>query len=407
MRPAERNLRLYPVFQALVFTPVLLPVIVLFWEECGLDLFDVFLLQAIFAVAVVVLEVPTGMVADRLGKRTSLLLGTATAGLGVAWYGVSSTFVMFLGAEVALALGLALLSGADSSLLYDSLKELGRESEYARLEGRARAMQMLSFAASNIAGGLIGEHSYRAAVWASGAGPVLAFGIALLLVEVQPRGARESLAEAWAGYRRLLGESLRFVRKHRLVLWYVAFGAVMTGSSTWLLWLYQPYMQSAGLPVTAFGVAFAGFNLFAAAVSSQASRVQEAAGKRGTLVLLAVLQIVPPLAMAGFVHVAGIALILGHQAARGLVRPLLSQRILAYTYADKRSTVLSLLSMAGRFFFALTAPFVGLAAREGSLEAGLGLQASLLLVAFVLLAVAFARIPQKFFAVKDAVAARQ
>ena len=42
-------------------------VIVLFWQENGLDPFDIYLLQGLFAVAVVVLEVPTGMVADRLG----------------------------------------------------------------------------------------------------------------------------------------------------------------------------------------------------------------------------------------------------------------------------------------------------------------------------------------------------
>jgi iron complex transport system ATP-binding protein len=68
----RRNISRYQAFAALSITPIMLPVIVLFWRENGLDLFDIFLLQAIFAVANVLLEVPTGMVADRLGKRTSL-----------------------------------------------------------------------------------------------------------------------------------------------------------------------------------------------------------------------------------------------------------------------------------------------------------------------------------------------
>ena len=72
---AERNVFLYKLLSLVQFLPFMLPVIVLFWQENGLDMFDVYILQGVFALFIVLLEVPTGMVADRIGKKTSLLWG--------------------------------------------------------------------------------------------------------------------------------------------------------------------------------------------------------------------------------------------------------------------------------------------------------------------------------------------
>jgi hypothetical protein len=66
----EQNLRTYPLFAAVVHTPFFVPIVVLFWEDNGLDMFDIFLLQGLFAVA---MAVPTGVVADRVGKRSTVL----------------------------------------------------------------------------------------------------------------------------------------------------------------------------------------------------------------------------------------------------------------------------------------------------------------------------------------------
>ena len=156
-RSLERNLKLYPIFSAVCFTPVMLPVIVLFFEENGLSLSDIFLLQAAFGIAMVALEVPTGMVADRLGKRTSLILGESVLFVSMIGYASSDSFATFLAAELCMALGAALYSGAGSALLYDTLKALGREDEYTAREGRAKSAMMVSFAVSKSQRSVVGN----------------------------------------------------------------------------------------------------------------------------------------------------------------------------------------------------------------------------------------------------------
>jgi predicted MFS family arabinose efflux permease len=255
---------------------------------------------------------------------------------------------------------------------------------------------------------VVGARSYRATLWLTAAGPFVALALALSLVEVTPPPGRgQPWRESLAGYRRLIGGALRFVSRHRLVRWQIAFLGVLAASSLWLLWIYQPYMERCGLPVWLFGVAFALFNLVAALGSQLADRVARRCGERGTLWLLGALQLAPPLLMAELVHPASFLFILGHQAARGLAPPVLSARMMRYTYADKRATVLSIASMAGRLFYAASAVLFGWIAEHGSLRLGLWSQGALLLLLLLALAVAYARIPAKYHAVKDAVLARQ
>lgn len=407
-REPEVNLSRYQAFSLVVFTPFMVPVIVLFWRENGLDLVDVHLLQAIFAVAVVLLEVPTGMVADRLGKRASLIAASAITSAGMGLYALGHGFWVFLSAELALALGISLHSGAGSALLYDTLRALGRAAEYQRYEGRTRALQLVSVGVCALVGGVVGAHSTRATVWLTAVGPLCALALALSLVEVaDPPGRGQPWREGLVGYRQLIGDALRFVARHRLVRWLIAFFGVLTASSIWMLWIYQPYMERCGLPVWAFGVAFALFNLVAAAASRLADGVAARCGERGTLWLLGGLQLAPPLLMAAFVHPASFLFICGHQAVRGLAPPVISARVMRYTYADKRATVLSIGSMAGRLLYAASAVLFGWIAEHASLRLDLWSQGAALLLLLLALAVAYARIPAKYHTVKHAVLARQ
>ncbi len=403
----EGNLRRYPFFSAVSFTPFMVPVLVLFWQDNGLDLFEIFLLQGIYAIAVVLCEVPTGMVADRVGKKTSLLAGCFLVFMGVVLYAVGHGFAVFLVAESILAVATTFFSGADSALLYDTLKALDRTGEFKAFEGRARAIQMIVFALCNLIGGFVGSHSYRATLWMTALGPAAAFCFALGFREVNRPGEGASWKGHLDGYRTLIGDAVKFVRKHRLVRWQILFLGVLSGSSTWLLWLYQPYMSFCGLPVWAFGIAFALFNLFAALSSHFAHDFDASFGRSGTLLMMILLQIVPLFLMSVLIHPLSFLLILGHQGVRGLSGPIMSERILRYTFADKRATVLSISSLSGRFFFASTAPLVGLIARHTTLPQDLALQGAILTMVFLGLFMEYRRIPQKYFTVKSSVTERQ
>lgn len=85
---------------------------------------DIMVLQAVFGVAVVLLEFPSGYLADRVGYRISLLVGTVLWLGGWAVYAQGASFGAIVVAEILLGSGSAFISGADSALLWMTIRGL-------------------------------------------------------------------------------------------------------------------------------------------------------------------------------------------------------------------------------------------------------------------------------------------
>ena len=153
-----------------------------------MSLTDVMLLQAVFGMAVVLCEFPSGYFADRVGYRTSLLVGTVLWGAGWLVYARGASFGAIVVAEVVLGAGSAFMSGADRALLWVSLDAAGRGGQYTRWEGRARAAAQASEAVSAAAGGWLYTIQPRLPFWLQIPTAVLALASVVALREVpRPR----------------------------------------------------------------------------------------------------------------------------------------------------------------------------------------------------------------------------
>lgn len=104
------------------------------------------LLQALYYVVVVAAEVPTGVLADRFGRKAILAIGALVNGVGCWVFALSHDVATFALGEVLFGLGTALVSGADSALLYDSLAAERREAQFPRAAGAAEASWLLATA---------------------------------------------------------------------------------------------------------------------------------------------------------------------------------------------------------------------------------------------------------------------
>ena len=119
------------------------------------------------------------------------------------------------------------------------------------------------------------------------------------------------------------------------------------------------------------------------------------------------LEVATPVLMALLLHPLAFMAIWSHQLVRGCGTPILQAHILKFTYADKRSTILSFISLAGRLLFAVLAPIIGWIAKTNSLEFTLWVLAAGLAAAFTLLWIAYHKIPAKYFTVKESVTDKQ
>jgi predicted MFS family arabinose efflux permease len=362
-----RTPRLLVAFDALHWTLFPIPIVTLFWkDQIGLSLTEIMLLTAIFSLASVLIEFPSGYVADRVGHRVALLVGATLGTVGWTLYAVGDTFAELALAETVLGAGHAFISGADAALLFSSLAAVSETAAYRRWDGRMRAAGQIAEAASAAAGGWLYALAPRLPI-----GLQIPVAVGMIAVVGRMREPRGATAVETAHMERMLHVVRSTLRHPRLGTAMLL--SVVLGLSTFVMvWLIQPWMQRRGIPAAWFGPLWAVAHLWLAATSLASARVAETLGVRATLVACAVLPVVGYAALAVVDVAAAVVFYLCFMTTRGLQTPLLTSVIQADAPDEDRVSVLSLSSLCFRLAFVVAGPPIGALVDRAGLEPALG-----------------------------------
>lgn len=332
-----------------------MPIVALFYNENGLNEFDIYLLQAVYSISVAVMEIPSGYMADIFGRKKTMILGAVLGTCGFAAYSVSYDFTGFLIAEIVLGLGGSFISGSDSALLYDSLAARNKQHHYLQFEGRVTSLGNFAETVAAICGGGIAALlSYRSVYLAQTFIAALAIPATLYLLE-PPRSIkidRPGLNHILHVCRRAL-----YIEKN---LSSTIFLSAITGVATLCMaWTAQIYFISINFSEIEITPLWVTLNLTVALVAAYAASVVKALGQRYALLLII---IYIPLAYVTLgllpVTYAIISLYLFY-AVRGYATPVLKDLINQNCCSSIRATVLSIRNLIIRLGFALLGPAIG------------------------------------------------
>ncbi len=343
---------LFRVFGSLVF---FVPIVVLFWQENGLNLTQIMILQSLFSLAVVVLEVPTGYFADIFGRKKSLVYASAFFAAGIFVYSIGHNFYQFLVAELLWAFGASLASGADSALVYDTLRDLKQEKTYKKVWGNGLFYSLIAMSAACVVGGFIAKINFRWTFYA-----MIPFMLLLIPISLSMKEPMRHKRIFKKGYLFEMLEILKnsFVKNKKL-RWLMVYSAVVLGFNSAVLWLYQPYFVLSGLDIVYFGFVFAAFNIVAALSAKYAHLIEKKLGQKQSLVMLVFLVGISYLLMSNFVFLFSFSFAFMQQFVRGFSGVVLTDYVNKLTTSDVRATVLSAQNLVARLFYAAIIPVIG------------------------------------------------
>ena len=365
--PLQANIWKLYLIQACRWFLLLMPVLVLFYRENGLSLQDVFIIQAFYSVCVIVCEIPSGYMADRIGRKQSLLIGSVFAGAGFGVYAFSYTFPHFLAAQLLIAIGSSFISGSDLALLYDTLLQLRRQGEYQKVAGRLASISNFSEGIAGIFGGFLALVSLRTPLYVQAAIILMAIPLAASLVEPpRQRGASEENS---------IEAMLRIVRYalhgHAEIKWLILYSSLVGTSTFTIVWFVQPYFTAVELPLAWFGVGWAALQFSVGLFAINAYRIEAWLGRRAALISLIFLAAGAYLVLSFFQALWAIVFLFVLYLVRGINGPVLNDYINRCVSSDMRATVLSVKSLVGRLMFVVLGPLVGWVSDSYSLGAAL------------------------------------
>ena len=163
---AKRNLKLFICFRMFFNARFYYPIFAIYFLEHGLTWEEFGILNGIWAITIIMLEVPSGALADTLGRKKLLVLAGACMViemLALLWApmdGSAWVFSLFAINRIISGVAEAAASGADEALAYDSLKAAGLEKEWGKALEKAQRFTSLAFFFAMMTGSAFYDSSF-------------------------------------------------------------------------------------------------------------------------------------------------------------------------------------------------------------------------------------------------------
>ena len=354
MRSVESNIWKMYLFKAFRWSMILLPVVVLFFQDLGLSMKQIFLLQSIFAWAVVFLEIPTGYFGDMLRRKDGLIIGAFCWLIWWVLYHFAVWFRSIAIAEIALALAYTFYSWSDTALLYDSLQQTWRSNEFKKIKGRYLAMGNFSEWIWALLWGRLAMYWFG--IITSIQVYIAIFCLAISFTLVEPIREKYLLKEAWIGH--IVGVIKDAMKWGSLVSSIVVYSAFTGVSTMFWVWLAQPYFTLVELPLLRFGILRGIGNISVWLFSLLAYRLESRFSNETLLLSFPFFVVVAYLLLWTFPSFIVLAVGLVFYAVRWVSTVVYMDLINKEISSKERATILSVKSLAFRFVFMILGPIV-------------------------------------------------
>lgn len=241
-----RNYYLASFFYDFVFAYAIYTV---FFSIKGLSVFQISLILAWWSLTTVLLEIPTGLLADSWSRRKMLVIAPIFKALCfVAWFMAGSNIYIYALGFLFWSLGSSFVSGTTQAFLYDAVSHANKKDDYEKILSRKKSYFNIALAISIVSGGFIAGYNINFAIIFSVVPLLLSSLFAFLLPEQNKVDSTEE-----ANYLLYLKIALKEIFKNRvlLILFIYAFAISIFSH---LEEFDQLYYQLAKLPLFAFGL---------------------------------------------------------------------------------------------------------------------------------------------------------
>lgn len=244
------------------------------------------LLESIGLFVSVGLELPTGVLADLVGRKNTIIFGYIISGIGSIIIGFGHSFIFFLIGYIVTNFGSSFVSGADTALLFDTLKEHDVVDDYAKYSGKI----VFIFRFAIIVAMVVGQYLYAVFIglpYVAMGLAAIAAGLIYIFVREPTREKQKITLSLYVGRTKEgFKEAFRNNATTKLSLYFISIASI----ELMLLWFYYaPYLSWLGYTPKNIGWIYAGVATTRMIASLYSRKIEKVLGARNLLLSLPVL----------------------------------------------------------------------------------------------------------------------
>lgn len=222
---------------------------VLYLAYKGMNLMQIGLLEGVYHLTSMLFEIPSGAVADLLGRKKTLIVSRILMVISCIIMLFADSFLGFALSFFFQALSGNSNSGAEEALLFDSLKLLGKEDHYLTVSGRINTLLEISQGIATVVGGVLAEYSYTYCYLTCIIIALLGLAPALIMTEppikvATPQAAKKHVSQI---VKEHFITSSNVLKKDKTLLHLILYYSVIFSAYTLLFFYSQQYFYDHGL----------------------------------------------------------------------------------------------------------------------------------------------------------------
>jgi MFS family permease len=328
----------------------------LFLLKRGLDYWEIFLLESVLSAAIFIFEIPSGILADKFGRKKLVVLSVTLFALSTYIIAFSHSFFGFIIESFLYGLGVAAMSGTDSAIIYESLQQKDKTALSRFAFSLTNLTDSFAMVISLPVGGFLASYNLDLPIYVTCIPMTIAVILTLFMRETRIDRVREPTTKG------LAKSSLKaVVKQHPYLVLLQVFLSLVFGAVFSLNYLNQPLFVEYHIPVSYFGFIMLAVNLLMTAAVLVTPVLQERLHDALlfflTILLPGLLFIVLAIDPPEIFGVPLLGLILIVNSIRG---PLYQTFINDQIQESERATILSMISFAGSLVGMCFKPIIGI-----------------------------------------------
>lgn len=300
-RKLERNISLFYITTIFSWGRFFIPVLALFYIASQVSFEQFTLIMGIFALATFLFEIPSGVLADLIGKKKMLVLSGIMWIIEIFLIAFFNGFWFFLVAKIISGMGVSFSSGSYEAIIYDTLKRLKREDEHKKITGKIAMISNISSAFVFIIGAWLFTIYYKLPALASL--PLLVLYLIFTLFLTEPYKVEKGVT--FRKSVKQFKEGFSYFWNHSYVKYLIFYSIPIFMCLRLIPSVSSVYLKDVSIPVYLIGVVVFCYSMIMAFVAKKADVIEEFLGEKKSLYLIQIVLFLSVILMSFMVSYFG------------------------------------------------------------------------------------------------------